>query len=500
MGSLKFVNKNFLKIKTRFQDSRVFISTAINRLHPIKIELDKDLEDKLLKEELKPKKHYGVNKVPISKLPDRIMDSMKKVVGDYSIKQLIESGQVLNRYLFARKAPLENETIKEKVKEFAEIIENDPKKFKLPEVPPDPKNEILSKHYMEMKRNRIDQLLRQRVYAWQAVNYNDYQSLLYLFGRAPQEYASLIRIFNEIKRRDPNFKPTSFFDFGSGVGTGVWAVSEFWGSSIYEYYLIDASKSMSDLSDLILRDGSLNKPTMVRNVYQRQFLPSRNIKYNIVLSSYSMFEQPTLINRLEIANNLWNKTQDYLIFVENGSNSGFKLLCEIRDFLIDLKGKTNEDAFIFSPCPHESECPRFTLNDGTPCNFEVRYNTLPFSGTQKILSHLYSYLVIKKGKSEANSDKWPRIVRPTIVRSKHTMCHLCTKEGEIQNIIITESKHGRPTYRCAKHSNWGDQFPINKMEHYEKPNLRLKSFIEKIKNKHNGETENNIDEENKTSQ
>lgn len=421
---------------------------------------------------------------------------MEKVVGDYSFKQLIDAGEVLNRYLFGRKTPMERKGMKEKIRELAEMVENDPKKFKLPERPPDTSNETLTQFYNATKKQRIEEAIRQRVYAWQAINYDSYQSLLYLFGRAPQEYASLIRIFSEIKKRDVDFSPSSFLDFGSGVGTGTWAASELWKPSLYEYYLIDASKYMNDLSDLILRDGAVNKTMSLRNVYHRQFLPSRTAKYDIVLSAYSLFEQQTLKNRLELANNLWNKTSQYLIFVENGTNSGFTILNEIREFLIDTKEKTNEDAFIFSPCPHDSECPRYALNDGTPCNFDVRFYTLPFSGSRQIHNHLYSYLVIKKGKPNDRDDKWARVVRPTVVRSKHSVCRFCTKDGDLREVVFTQSKHGRQAYRCARNSNWGDQYPAIDFEIYENETKHT-AILEKIKQKQNSPTETEIIEPDK---
>jgi Mitochondrial small ribosomal subunit Rsm22 len=181
---------------------------------------------------LQPRKHFGVNKVAISTLPNFVLRGMEKVVGDYSYKQLIDSGKVLDRYLSCRKTPIEESQKKDVVKRITELVESDPAKFKLPLNPPHPDNELSVKIYDEMKRQRIEKTVRQRVYAWQQVVYDDYKSLLYLFGRSPQEYSAINKIFREIKKRDENFRPKSFFDFGSGVGTGLWAASELWSSSI----------------------------------------------------------------------------------------------------------------------------------------------------------------------------------------------------------------------------------------------------------------------------
>lgn len=53
-------------------------------------------------------------------------------------------------------------------------------------------------------------------------------------------------------------------------------------------------------------------------------------------------------------------------------------------------------------------------------------------------------MVIKRGKrNELEGPAWPRIVRPTLVRSKHTICRLCTYEGQLQEVIFTAKKHGK---------------------------------------------------------
>lgn len=327
------------------------------------------------------------------------------------MKSLIETGEQFNRYLRARKAPTEDANMKQKVKEIEELVVSDLRKYKVPKLPSKDADDIEMRIFNSRKNQAVKQILKQRVYTWQAVNYDEHKSLVYLISRSAEEYATIMRIFYEIRKRDPDFKPQSYFDFGSGVGTGVWAASELWKESIFEYYLVDSSKHMNELSEIILRDGNENKSMTLKNVYFRQFLPARENKYDIVLSAYSMFELPSLRNRVEVANSLWNKASQYLIFIENGTNAGFRVLNEIRDFLFEVKKVTKEDSFIFAPCPHESPCPRVRLDDGTPCNFQVSYNTLPFSGPSTYTKSSYSYLVIKKGSMTADSDRWPRLVR-----------------------------------------------------------------------------------------
>lgn len=404
-----------------------------------------------------PRHHFGINKSTASTLPEKIISAIEKALGDFPLKSIVEEGEVLNRYIKCRKAAAEDQNIRSKVREIEDQMDVEPEKFKLPKVSPDPNDKETFKIYKEKRSQKVQHIMKQRIYAWKPITYDPYKSLLYLLGRSAQEYAVLMKIFREIQKRDPEFKPRSYFDFGAGVGSGCWAASDLWKSSIYEYYLVDASKDMNDLSDLILRDGDPNKTMNLRNVYHRQFLPARNERYDIVLSAYSLFELPTLKNRLEVVHNLWNKAANYLIFVEYGSNAGFKLLNEVREFLTELK---EQDSYVFAPCSHDLQCPRFQLNDETPCNFEISFNSLPFGGNSHIKKEPYSYLVIKKG-SQPPAERWPRIVRPTLVKSKHSICRMCTNEGKLKEIIFTASKHGKMAYRCARHSRWGDQLPIN---------------------------------------
>lgn len=71
-------------------------------------------------------------------------------------------------------------------------------------------------------KNQVNFKLKEKVFAWKPVEYNQYKSLLYLVTRSIGEYSVLQTIFNEIETRDPSFKPQTVFDYGSGVGSVLW--------------------------------------------------------------------------------------------------------------------------------------------------------------------------------------------------------------------------------------------------------------------------------------
>lgn len=126
----------------------------------------------------------------------------------------------------------------------------------------------------EMMKQEVMREYYHKNYNWQPIAYDSYKAWTYLFGRCTKEYAAIMQVFNEIVKRDPDFKPQSFFDFGAGVGTGTWAASELWKKSLYEYFLVDECGDMNDLSELILRGGNEDKNMSLKNVFYRQFLPA----------------------------------------------------------------------------------------------------------------------------------------------------------------------------------------------------------------------------------
>lgn len=136
----------------------------------------------------------------------------------------------------------------------------------------------------------------------------------------------------------------------------MWAANTYWEKDIFEYYNVDISREMNDLSEVLLQGGKGNKD-LPKGVFYRQFLPAERITYDIVVSAFSMFELPSLKARLQTILNLWNKTEKYLIVVEQGTNAGFKIVNELRDFILDIK-KHGSVGHVFSPCPHDHPCPR----------------------------------------------------------------------------------------------------------------------------------------------
>ncbi|CAG9574135.1 unnamed protein product [Danaus chrysippus] len=424
--------------------------SAFNAKFSTRLEIDPNLRDRFETEQYKPRNHPGRSKVKIAKIPNEIQNAIKIILQDNGAKSYHEESVKLNNYIISRHLPPEENEITEKA---AKIHSSVSKRYSK-------QNDMnMAENNTEHKiKTAVFNILKKNVYRWANIAYDKPTSLQYLMARAAPEYAVLVRILDEIKRQLPDYKPRSFFDFGSGVGTGTWAVNTYWKGDIYEYFTVDTSTHMNELAQLILCQGRDNVEMPFKAYFQRQFLPaSTDLKYHIVLSAFSLFEMPDMKSRLETIQKLWNKTEDFLIIVEHGSNAGFRIVNEAREFV--LNSTQQDQGYAFAPCPNDNVCPRY-LEHQTPCNFLMKYETLSFPSKTEVMAELFSYVILRKGVRPSNDPAWPRVVRAPIVRSGHTICRMCTSQGELKEVIFSKGKYDQKTYRCARSCNWGDLLPV----------------------------------------
>ncbi|XP_040160719.1 methyltransferase-like protein 17, mitochondrial [Anopheles arabiensis] len=392
----------------------------------VRCELDATTEKAIAEGGLKPRKHRGRIKCNNTAVPPEIHDAMIRCAKDHPLKSLIADGQRLSNCVRSRKwYPLDGTATNRGAERAIE------------RTPPSARRQDASVFDL----------------------HDEYSCLTQLFGRSDAEYAVLRRIFTEIDQRDPELRPRSFLDFGAGVGTGTWAVADFWRDHLFEILSVDKSRHANDLAELVLRQGDPNRASMVRNVFYRQFLPaSPDRKYDIVLSAFSLFDQPSRRRLYELVDQLYGTFDKYLILVEQGSNAGFQLLDGVRNHI--RRHHDADEKHLFAPCPHSMGCPRMIKDDGTPCNFEATYTrNFPAPGGHQYGSILYSYLVYRRNPPDS-AHGFPRLVRPTAVRSKHCVCHVCAADGQLRDVSFTTSKHGQIVHRCAKASRWGDLLPM----------------------------------------
>lgn len=55
------------------------------------------------------------------------------------------------------------------------------------------------------------------------------------------------------------------------------AAKQYWEKHLFEYFNVDSSSVMNDLSLRLLQEGRENKTPLIKGVYYRQFLPAANV-------------------------------------------------------------------------------------------------------------------------------------------------------------------------------------------------------------------------------
>ncbi|XP_039287269.1 methyltransferase-like protein 17, mitochondrial [Nilaparvata lugens] len=404
-------------------------------------ELNQNVYENIVSNNLNPKKHPGVCRMLPQRIPTVLFDAVQNALKDRCAKTLANEGDAFNRFLRLREAPLDDETCAENLKNIKERVE---RRMKTSESKISSEQE-LNKHKALVKSRSLA-IFKKSTYNWKPVVYDQYTSLLYMMARLPQNYAVLCRVFNEIAVRDSQFTAKSIFDFGSGVGTAVWAAKHFWGEHMKEFYCVDTSSHMLDLAQFLVQGDATSVP--LPGYYYRQFLPSKPRKYDIVVSAFSLIELASKQIRLETILNLWNQTGQYLVIVEHGTKSGLRYV---------------KNDLIFQ-CPHDLHCPRLAP-DQSPCNLEVVYFSLPLGVRgETIKKEKFSYVILKKGAKPDEDHKWPRIVSRNLKVSRQSICRVCTSEGKLQEVIFTKAKSGRESYKCARASRWGDLLPVQLSE------------------------------------
>ncbi|GAB1609450.1 methyltransferase-like protein 17, mitochondrial [Argonauta hians] len=394
--------------------------------------------------------HSGSLRSKCITVSSRLENTVNILIEKYPIKELKGSAESLARYLWARQVPVEVNEKKKKIQEIStRLFENSKTQ----------QNEDVLEKKLQQK---IVSLMKEKTYNWQSIQYDAYKSFLYMAIRMPSHYAATLQCLTEIVKRVPDYKPRNVFDFGSGTGSSIWACNKMWGSNIFEYLAHDVSLDMNILCRLLLQDGEEQKNMHISGVYLRQHMPSTKKKlYNLVISSYSLFEMESRQSRLKVIHKLWDLTEDFLIVVENGTNAGFQVISEVREAILKRNTGSSDDATVFAPCPHDFACPMNKEAKKIPCNFEVTFKQFDFILKNQKVNERYCYIILQKGKREnVLGTKWPRVLQAARKHSKHVHVKVCCPNGELEHAFFTAKKHGKEAYKCASCSKWGDLLPL----------------------------------------
>lgn len=444
-------------------------------LHP-------EVLEKFNKRELSYFKHEGIRREACFRLPALNELGAKRAVSKFLNQDFRDRVERHRRGFDLIQLPDEVEDVKDREKFINSKLDH--------QIPMSNKMDPDEYEYVKnMREKKFHNLMNKYKPTWWEISYDEEKAAIYLASRFVPNYASLRWVLMDLAKSDPNFVPKTLFDFGSGIGTTMWAANSIWPNQIHEHMNIDISKPMNELCDFLLRDGDEHRPQLFPGVYFREYLPvSSTIKYDLVVSAFTLLELPSRKARIQAIEALWNKTQDTMIIIERGTRYGFTTVLEARNYVLQEAGYDvnksyyNYDpeasdvqpldaynlpgAYVQGPCPHHFACPRLHTGGPVLCNFNVRYFPLNIGQTNIVSRDTnFSYVILRKGKKTLDGpSNWPRIVQQVKRRDKHVICRFCSPDGSIKSITFTKTKHKGDMYKVAKHSTWGDLLPVTIIE------------------------------------
>jgi ribosomal protein RSM22 (predicted rRNA methylase) len=171
---------------------------------------------------------------------------------------------------------------------------------------------------------------------------------------------------------------------------------------------------------------------------------------DLVLMAYTLGENSE-DNLTKTIDYIWNNNMaEWLVVIEPGTSKGFKVIADVRNYII------RQDGFIYAPCKGNYLCP---LSATDWCHFSTRLERIQLQrhakkGTLAYEDEKFSYLIARKTpvvfeKTDA------RIIKKPIVRSGHITLDLCSQEPYVRSTV---SKSQKRIYQKAKQSEWGDSW------------------------------------------
>lgn len=115
--------------------------------------------------------------------------------------------------------------------------------------------------------------------------YGPNETLSYVLHGIFPSYGIATRLLEEIKETLPHWQPTSMLDFGSGPGTAVFAAKEQWPDTLFDFTVVEPSRSMMQVAEHLL----VNTPGVM---YRRSLLEAvrlgGNKRYDLIVAHYTL--------------------------------------------------------------------------------------------------------------------------------------------------------------------------------------------------------------------
>jgi ribosomal protein RSM22 (predicted rRNA methylase) len=279
----------------------------------------------------------------------------------------------------------------------------------------------------------------------QAVHVNsDVLRAAYLVARMPATFAAICAALRELRTRRPDFAPARLLDLGSGPGTSVWAVCEFY-EDLEQAILLERDDGFIAAGQRLAahsEHAALRAAAWQRADVRTADLPATAlITVGYALNELNATAQTAFVQRA------WAACREALVIVEPGTKAGFANVLRARRELIAA------GAHIVAPCPHARGCPLAKTDDW--CHFAQRLPRTVQHRRSKAaaLGHedeKFAYLIASRAPAQSAP---ARILRHPVYGKGHVKLSLCTSEGVWQETVTAKNKL---LYKAARKAKWGD--------------------------------------------
>ncbi len=234
----------------------------------------------------------------------------------------------------------------------------------------------------------------------------------------------------------------TLIDIGSGTGATILAIDNL--INLKEITAFEINDHMMGVGKTLTEDIAEKVNWHKLDITKDEI----SISADIVSVSYVLNElNPN--DRIKVLDKIWEASKDLILIVDTGTPTGFSVVLEARNYLINKGGN------VVAPCPHNDRCKSLW------CHFVTRVNR---SKLHKLIKEAeapyedekYSFVCISKS---SNDQCYSRVTRHPIIGKGHIELELCSKD-KLEKIVV--SKKDGEFYKKGRKLRAGDSFDERK--------------------------------------
>ncbi|KAJ3558994.1 hypothetical protein NM688_g608 [Phlebia brevispora] len=244
----------------------------------------------------------------------------------------------------------------------------------------------------------------------------------------PAHYCAIYAVLDHVKQRlGPSWNVKRIVDWGSGVGSGLWAASHAFQKSLAsDAERTDPQMSTTTITSYVGIDKHIDlgglAPAWQKAFHEEDEVDRLQGTSTTALSAFMLSSLSSPLARKKLVKEMWESGAEVLVLIDHNTKLGFECIVEAREMLLRFGRREVEDekmadapirgCHVVAPCPHDRACPLHHPGSiRLVCGFSQRLQRPDFVRKTKHsgIGHEdseYSYVVIRRG------------VRPTLPETK----------------------------------------------------------------------------------